>query len=73
MDKARDDGTVTERKPRGKPDGKPFAGKPKGKFAGKPKTGPGGAPAVGKANSKKNKARRAAADGGKQTPRRSES
>lgn len=73
MDKARDDGTVTERKPRGKPDGKPFAGKPKGKFAGKPKTGPGGAPAVGKANSKKNKARRAAADDGKQTPRRSES
>ncbi|MFT5797555.1 MAG: ATP-dependent RNA helicase DeaD, partial [Candidatus Azotimanducaceae bacterium] len=73
MDKARDDGTVAERKPRGKPDGKPFAGKPKGKFAGKPKTGPGGAPAVGKANSKKNKARRAAADGGKQTPRRLES
>ena len=66
MDKARDDGAVTERKPRGKPDGKPYADKPKGKFAGKPKTGPGGAPAVGKTNSKKNKARRAAAsDGGK--------
>ena len=66
MDKARDEGAVTERKPRGKPDGKPYTGKPKGKFAGKPKTGPGGAPAVGKTNSKKNKARRAAAgDGGK--------
>lgn len=74
MDKARDDGAVTERKPRGNPDGKPYAGKPKGKFAGKPKTGPGGAPAVGKPNSKKNKARRAAGvdagKGGGQAPRR---
>jgi ATP-dependent RNA helicase DeaD len=73
MDKARDEGTVSERKPRGKPDGKPYAGKPKGKFAGKGKTGPGGAPAVGKPNSKKNKARRAAAESGKgggQAPRR---
>jgi ATP-dependent RNA helicase DeaD len=76
MDKARDDGSVSERKPRGKPDGKPYAGKPKGKFGGKGKTGPGGAPAVGKPNSKKNKARRAAAaaeggKGGGQSPRRS--
>jgi ATP-dependent RNA helicase DeaD len=74
MDRARDDGAVAERKPRSKPDGKSFGGKPKGKFAGKSKTGPGGAPAVGKPNSKKNKARRAAAEAGKgggQAPRRS--
>lgn len=73
MGRARDEGAVADYKPRGKSDGKPYAGKPKGKFGGKSKTGPGGAPAVGKPNSKKNKARRAAAEaskGGGQAPRR---
>ena len=73
MGRARDEGAVSDFKPRGKSDGKPYAGKPNGKFGGKSKTGPGGAPAVGKPNSKKNKARRAAAEAGKgggQAPRR---
>ncbi|WP_390912600.1 DEAD/DEAH box helicase [Pseudosulfitobacter sp. SM2401] len=77
MDKARDDGAVTERKPRGfagaKPTGKP-SGKPSGKpYAGKPKGGANLAPAKGKPNSKKNKARAAAAaaaKGGNSAPRR---
>jgi ATP-dependent RNA helicase DeaD len=70
MDKARDDGAVTERKPRGYSSDKP-TGKPSGKpYAGKPKGGKNLAPAVGKPNSKKNKARAAAAKGGSSTPRR---
>ena len=76
MDKARDDGAVSERKPRGDKFTKPGA-KPKGKFKGTPKDGakPSGgkpmAPKTGKPNSKKNKARRAAGDGGGQPPKRS--
>lgn len=78
MDKARDDGAVSERKPRGdkfaKPAGKGGA-KPKAKFEGKPSgSKPSGgknlAPKTGKPNSKKNKARRAASEGGGQPPRR---
>ncbi|SPH19817.1 DEAD-box ATP-dependent RNA helicase CshA [Ascidiaceihabitans donghaensis] len=78
MDRAREDGAVSERKPRGDKFAKPGA-KPKGKFEGKPKGAkPGGkpsggknlAPKVGKPNSKKNKARRAAAEGGGKPPRR---
>ena len=90
MQRAREDGAVVERKPRGaKHGGKAFgksgaktggksSGKPnsayeakRGGASDKPKSGKNLAPAVGKPNSKKNKARRAAENAGRQPPRRS--
>jgi ATP-dependent RNA helicase DeaD len=88
LERARDDGAVVDRKARGgKPSGKPrnktvgkTVGKSSGPYdtkregaAGKPKGGKNLAPSVGKPNSKKNKARRAAAHSAGQPPRRAKS
>lgn len=60
-------------KANGKSFGKPYAAyeAKRGVASDKPKGGKNLAPAVGKPNSKKNKARRAAENAGRQTPRRS--
>mgnify|MGYP006417317925 FL=1 len=89
MQRAREDGAVVEHKARGAKHGGKASGKSgdktSGNSSGKPNEAKRGgafgklkgvknlAPAVGKPNSKKNKARRAAENAGRQAPRRSRS